>query len=163
MSNGYILSGPPEKPGLCPLEIPKVGSCPESSNHECKMDSKCPLDLKCCEWSCGKKCIIPGKSESYMDISSWECASWLFIWSQILGAQPSCVKLACSASLDLPFSQMAVLHASAIQIHVQWVLANCLIPYTSCKKPDEMTHSYPGMLLQHLIFYGRQIMEHEKQ
>jgi len=59
-------SQPIRKLGTCPKVVEAIGKCDTEKilQPDCRFDTDCPGDLKCCEAACGRRvCNLPIKSK----------------------------------------------------------------------------------------------------
>ncbi len=59
-------SQPIRKLGICPKVVEAIGKCDteKTLQPDCRFDTDCPGDFKCCEAACGKRvCNTPIKSK----------------------------------------------------------------------------------------------------
>ncbi len=57
-------SQPIRKFGACPKVVEAIGKCDSEIQPDCRFDTDCPGELKCCEAACGRRvCNIPIQSK----------------------------------------------------------------------------------------------------
>jgi hypothetical protein len=55
---------PIRKFGTCPKIVEAIGKCDSEIQPDCRFDTDCPGDLKCCEAACGRRvCNTPVQSK----------------------------------------------------------------------------------------------------
>ncbi|UJR09837.1 hypothetical protein I4U23_014062 [Adineta vaga] len=70
-------SPPIRKLGTCPKVVEAIGKCDTEKliPPECRFDTDCPGDLKCCEVACGRRiCSVPLKPIASVCPTSFECS-----------------------------------------------------------------------------------------
>ncbi|CAF0882490.1 unnamed protein product [Adineta ricciae] len=68
---------PLRKLGTCPKVVEAIGKCDTEKliPPECRFDTDCPGDFKCCEAACGRRvCSIPMKPTTSVCPTSFECS-----------------------------------------------------------------------------------------